>query len=215
MPQRTLAQMRTVVWAALDGNTGFYPGVEVIRALNEQVRVANLFTGFIQSYVNVTTEANRYVYALPSPMLIPLAVSLAGKQLRRCALRVLTSQNRTWWRDSTSNTGPVATWIPLGIRRIGIHPTDAVGGRTLKVDGIIEPTALVNDSDVVQADDVVLDGIEQMAVHVLQLKEGGKTFADSTAGYQQFLREMKGIELWKLVKHPKFWIERQQVKEGG
>ena len=165
--------------------------------------------------VNITTVANRHVYAVPGPMLVPMAVSLNGKQLKRTAFRVLAARNRTWWRETTANTGPVMSWVPLGIRRLAIHPADAVGGRTLKVDGIIEPTQLVNGTDVVEAEDTILDGIQQMAAHVCQLKEGGKVFADSTAGYQAFLKEMKGLEVWKLLKHPRFWLEREQVKEGG
>jgi hypothetical protein len=215
MAARTLAQMRTTVYAALDGNTGFYPAAEVTRALNEQVRVANLFTGFIQSSATLTTQANRYVYAVPDPILVPLAVSLAGRPLKRTALAVLAARRRHWARETTANAGPVSVWVPLGIRRFAIHPADAVGSRTITVDGIIEPTLLASDSDQVQASDEILDGIEEMAAHVLQLKEGGKIFADSTAGYQAFLREMKLHERWQNLRHPRFFLEKQQVKEGG
>jgi hypothetical protein len=215
MATRTLAQLRTTVYAALDNNTGFYPAAEVTRALNEQVRVANLFAGFIQSSATVTTEANRYVYPVPSPILVPLAVSLDGRPLKRTALAVLAARRRHWARETTANLGAVASWVLLGIRRFIIHPADAVGSRTITVEGISEPALLVNDSDVVQADDEILDGIQDMAAHILQLKEGGKIFADSTAGYQAFLREMKLHERWQNLRHPRFFLEKQQVKEGG
>lgn len=215
MATRTLAQLRTTVYAALDNNTGFYPAAEVTRALNEQIRVGNLFTGFIQGSAALTTDAGRYVYATPEPILVPLAVALDGRPLKRTSLAVLAARRRHWARETTANLGAVASWGPLGIRRFIIHPADALGGRTITVDGIIEPTALVNDTDVVQADDEILDGIQDMTAHILQLKEGGKIFADSTSGYQAFLREMKLKERWQDLRHPRFFLEKAQVKEAG
>jgi len=215
MPQRTLSQMRSMVWAALDNNTGFYPQAEVTGALNEQVRVANLFVGFIQDSATITTQAGRYFYAIPAPMVIPLAVSIDGKRLNRCAFPTLARRNRNWLKETTANSGPVMTWVPLGIRRLAIYPADAIGGHTLTVEGVVDPTPLVNGTDVVDAADEALDGIQQMAVHVLQLKEGGKIFADSTSQYQNFLRQMKLMEMYDDVKHPRFFLEKQQVKEGG
>lgn len=206
--------MRSMVWAALDGNTAFYPQAEVDRAINEQVRVANLFVGFIQDSVTITTEAGKFFYAIQAPMVIPLAVSLNGKRLNRSSLPVLVATKRNWLNDTTANTGPVMSWIPLGIRRLAIYPADAAGGRTLTVDGVVDPTPLVNGTDVIEAQDEVLDGIQQMTAHVLQLKEGGKVFADSTTAYQNFLRQMKLAEMWNEIVHPRWFLEKQQVKEG-
>lgn len=207
--------MRSMVWAGLDDNTAFYPLAEVDRVINEQVKVSNLFVGFIQDPVTITTEAGKFIYGIPEPMVVPLAVSLNGKRLNRTSLPVIAAKTRNWLNETTANTGPVMSWIPLGIRRLAIHPADAAGGRTITVDGIINPTPLVNGTDVIQAADEVLDGIQQMAIHVLQLKEGGKVFADSTSSYQGFLKQMKLAQIWQDLKAPKFWLEKQQVKEGG
>jgi len=215
MPTRTLAEMRDSVWAALDGNSTFYPATEVDAAINEQIRVANLVLGFYQDSVEINTVANQYIYELPAPMLVPLAVSLAQRQLSRSSLAALAKRRRSWMQETTANYGPVSTWMPIGVRYLAIHPADAAGGRTLLVEGICDPPKATLDNDVLQIPGELTDAIRAMAAHVLQLKEGGKIFADSAAAYQEFLHQSKLLSIWRDWKRPRFYLEQQQPSEGG
>ena len=211
MASVTLAELRVSVYGLLENNTRFYPQAEVDRAINEQVTVANLFTGLYQSSVIISTQANRFFYAVPAPMVAPLAVSIGGKRLNLCTLAALASRERSWIRHTTATRGPIMSWIPLGIRRLGIYPADAVGGKTLLVEGIIDPPGLVNGTDTLRTTDEIMDGIVVMSAHVLQLKDGGKVFADTATAYQGFLRQMKLSEAWRNLRHPRWFIEKEQA----
>jgi hypothetical protein len=207
--------MRQQVWSSLDGNTAFYPQQEVDRAINEQVRLHNLLLGFYQDDVQITTVAGTTFYAIPEPMVVPLAVSFGGRQLRRSSLAAMGRARRNWTRETTATSGPVTSWIPIGVRMLAIHPLDAVGGRTITVYGICDPPLLVNDGDIVQAPDEVLDSIQEMAAHVLQLKEGGAVFAGSVGSYQDFQKETDTLTVWRELSRPRFDLERQAPREGG
>lgn len=212
MPLETLSGLQTQIYGQLDGNSDLYPAAELTRAINEQIRVLNLYTGFLQSSDTITTQANRHFYDVPDGILVPLAVDLDDRELRRSSLAALARRRRLWLRETTANLGMVSTWVPIGIRKIAIHPADAVGSRTLRVTGIAEPTALSAAGDIVQVPDEMLDAVEALTTHVLQLKEGGKTFADASSAYNAFLGQVKEWERWKRLKHPRYWVEKVQEK---
>jgi hypothetical protein len=59
-----------------------------------------------------------------------------------------------------------------------------------------------------------IEGLVEMAAHTLQLKEGGKIFADASELYQKFLQKSKEWQRWKTLKHPRYWVERESPKKG-
>lgn len=214
MPAETYLQMRTAVYAQLDDNTDFYPELEVGRAVNEVIRVANLFVGFWQTTATIATQANRVFYNVPGSIVAPLAVDVDGRQLSRCSFAAMGARRKGWMRETTAQWGRVNSWIPLGIRKLAIHPVDSTGGRALRITGVAEPVPLTADGDLINAPDEVLQAIEHLAVHVLPLKEGGKVFADGASYYNEFLSIMKVWQQWATVKHPRFHIEVKETKEG-
>lgn len=191
MPSVTLASLKSRVWAQLDDNTTFYPAAEVTRAINDSFQQVNLFTGIVQGPATITTEANRFFYTLPDSVLIPQAVDLDNRQLSRTSLRNLASRRGRWLRETSATSGPTAVWAPVGTQTIAIHPADSVGARTLRVVGILEPTLLVGDADVIDIPDELVDAIEHLAVLALIYKEGGAVFYQSTTKFQAFQDQMK------------------------
>ena len=205
MSSVTLESLKNRVWAQLDDNTRFYPAAEVTRAINDSFQQLNLFTGIVQGPQNITTEANRFFYPLPASIIVPFAADLDGRQLKRSSLRHLSSRRQNWLKEAT--TGPPSVWVPVGNRTLAIYPKDSVGGRTLRIVGVLEPTLLVNNSDEIDLPDEMTDAIEDLAVLGLQLKEGGKPFADASTKYQDFLRDVTIWQRWRGIKHPRFFIE--------
>jgi len=108
----------------------------------------------------------------------------------------------------------VAQWWPIGTQKFGIHPADVIGGLPLAIVGVVEPTLLVNPTDVIDLPDEYTQIIDDYAAHVLQLKEGGKIFADASLLYQKFLSVMKDYGRWRYLVQPRYWIEAQAVKKG-
>lgn len=216
MPQYTLGDLDQRVLDRLEGNSLFYVQTERTGAINEALRVLNMFTGFTQGVVTVPggTQIGRYIYDQPAGLLFPLAVAFNNRQLRRSTFRALTQRYRLWYQDTTTSFGPVAEWWPIGIQKFGIHPADVVGGLSLAIVGVIEPTLLVNQTDVIVLPDEFTETVVELAAHVLQLKEGGKIFSDASLLYQKFLSEMKDYGRWRYMIQPRYWVEVQAVKKG-
>lgn len=216
MPNYTLADLDGRVLDRLEGNSLFYVQTERTNAINEALRVLNVFTGFNQGTVNVPggTQIGRYIYDQPFGTLFPMAIAFNGRQLRRSTFRALTRDHRLWTQQNTINYGPVAEWWPIGIQKFGIHPADMMGTLTLAITAVIEPPLLVNQTDQTIVPDEFTEALIELAAHVLQLKEGGKIFADASVLYQKFLSEMKDYGRWRYMAQPRFWVESQAVKKG-
>lgn len=214
MPSVSLGTLKSRVWAQLDNNTRFFPDAEVTRAINDSLKQLNLFTGIVQGPVTLTTQAGRYFYRLPGSVICPIVVDLDGRQLRRTSFRNMAARRRNWLRETSANHGPTSVWMPVGTGTIAIHPADSVGGRTLRVVGILEPTELVYDSDVIDLPDEMVDAIEHLAVLGEQLKEGGAVFYQASRKYQDFQKEVTAWIRWRDVQQPRYKVEAQAVKTG-
>lgn len=216
MPNYTLADLDSRVLDRLEGNSLFYVQTERTNAINEALRVLNVFTGFNQATVSVPggTQIGRYLYDQPSGTLFPMAIAFNGRQLRRTTFRALTRDYRLWSLQNTVNYGPVAHWWPIGIQKFGIHPADMMGSLTLAITAVVEPPLLVNQTDQTIVPDEFTESLIELAAHVLQLKEGGKIFADASVLYQKFLSEMKDYGRWRYLVQPRYWIEAAAVKKG-
>jgi hypothetical protein len=215
MPSYTLADLEQRVYSRLENNSVFYPQAEVDAAVNECLRVLNLHTGFLQNSVVITSEAGRVFYDIPYPMLFPIAVTLAGRQLKRSSLPSMALKFRDWTRHASSTFGPVADWMPLGIRKLAIHPADSTGGRELKIYGVIEPTVLVGATDAIILQDEYVDILEEYAAHIIQLKEGGKIFSDASLLFLRFQEKMREYARWRNYVQPRYFVEVESVKIAG
>jgi hypothetical protein len=214
MPTQTVASLDQRVLDRLEGNSVFYVQSERYNALNEALRALNLFVGFTQATVNVPggTQIGRHIYDQPAGIIFPLAVAFNNRPLIKSTLPNLVTRSRLWVNNLSSTTGPVKTWVALGTQKFIIDPADAVGGGTLAVTGVVEPTTLVNPTDIVQCPDHFTDTLVDYAAHVMQLKEGGKIFADSAALYHDFQSQMKEFGRWRNMQQPRYWIEVSDPK---
>jgi len=211
MPDTSLADLLDSVYARLENNTAFYERATCVCAINEGIRVLNNFTGFTVGYVSVPsyTVANQAVYAMPATVLFPLSIWFEGKLLNKCELTTLSGLLPRWLKETTATEdAPVADWIPLGLTQFAIHPADAIGGRDLRVYGVLEPVKLVLDTDVIDIEDEFHEIIVEYASSTLPLMEAGKTFADAAESYLSFQKKMKSRMRWQKMKMPYFEIER-------
>lgn len=219
MPSFTLADLSNRVLDRLDQNVALYTQPEVNSAINEAIRVLNLACGFLQVTVLIagSSVANRFWYDVPfgpGNIVIPLRVQYEQTYLRKYNLNEIGRAYPQWLTETTATTGqPVQHFIPFGIRKFAIHPADAVGGGDLSVTGVQEPIPLVNPTDVVQWPNEVTPAFDALAAHTLMLKEGGAIFSAATADYQQYIRIMKKLTIWKGMVWPSWFVpEGQQVR---
>lgn len=213
----TLADLDARVLDRLDNNSIFYPTSERYSAINEAIKVLNIYTGFLQTTVSISggTQSGKLFYNVPSSVLFAEAVIFNNRPLRRSSIGSLGRRYRDWTSHTTVNFGAVADWAPVGLRKIAIHPADNTGGVSLQISGVQEPVKLALVGDSVQIPDEFIEIMEEYASFTLQLKEGGKIFSDASLLYQRFLHRMKELGRWTGLRQPRYFVETTSVKEGG
>lgn len=194
------------MYSRLDGNTVFYPQVQVDAMINEAAKVVNLFTGFAQDRVfGGISVQNWMIYRVPSPVIVPMKIYLNEKEVRASTIDDTSQDDRYWLRGRTSRRE--ICWVPVGTTLYCLTPPDGVGGRTIEVMGIVTPYVLVNPTDYLAMDDDSANLIEDYCVMNLTLKEGGKTFADASKGYTDWLKQIRELQVWGRNNNPNYWVE--------
>lgn len=208
MPTLTLQDLSNRVYARLDGNTALYPQAQVTDSLNEQIRVTNLHTGFLQASANVpgNSVANQAFYNVPAGILATLRVQFNGVYLGMLELNELGQSHPYWASDTTASTGmPVTSWTPFGLSEFIIWPSDSVGNNTITVVGIQEPVLLVNSGDVITMPNEQAEMIDRLAFNCLTLKETGAILQQSYEEYKAAQRQIRKIQLWQGLAMPSLW----------
>lgn len=216
MPTVTLSTLQGYVLDRLDGNTSAFTNAQITGALNEFIRIANAHIGFIQGTATTTTSTGlSNVYSTPAGILYPLQVSVAGVQLWKMSMTSLANQFPAWATDTTAQFGPIQRWAPIGINSFVLHPNDSIGGRTITVQGVLEPTLLVSGTDTLQLEDAFIQMAVEYAAHRVQLKLGGSAFANASLMIRKFWSVMKDRNNLQIAKMPKYWILEGPMKGGG
>ncbi len=212
MPTWTLDQLDQLVLDRVEGNNILYSVPERYSVINQAIRIINLFSAFNETSIELPgfTVANQLLYSIPSPIIFPTRIAFEGRDLDKTGLKLAAQTYRSWAVDTTDTYGPVARWIPIGIKTFALHPIDAQGGNDLTITGVAEPNQLVNPDDVMQLDDEFVSLIADYGGHRLCLKEAGKTFADASVLIQAFWREMKTLKRWDTFKAPRYFVQVQQ-----
>lgn len=211
MPTVNLGNLRTRVYSRLEDNSLFHSYPEVDGAINDAVRVLNLFTGFIQKTDTVTTVANTGVYDVPSTILIATRVAFNGRYLTPAPMSDFGLSYPRWISETTAQAGTNVThWVPLGMRKFAIYPIDPVGSNTLTVTGVAEPTVLSADADEIQYPSEFGDILEEYAAHLVMIKAGGVVAKTAMLHYQSFLKRMGDLKRYKSKINPVFYIEQEK-----
>jgi len=208
MPTVTLSTLQGYVLDRLEGNSTAFTNTQITGALNEFIRIANAHIGFNQATLTVSggSVANQVVYSVPATTLYPLQISVNGVQLWKMSIQSLGNQFPTWATDTTAQFGPIQRWAPIGISQFVMHPIDSVGGRTVSVLAVVEPTLLVNSTDKLQLEDAFIQMAVEYAAHRVQLKLGGAPFAGASLMIRKFWSTMKDRNTLQINKMPKYWI---------
>ena len=189
MPSIELADLQQRVYGRLGSNTLLYPLPEVTRSINYAIACLNAHTGMLQGTLSGgTTTANCLIYPVPAGILVPFAVRFGGVSLRRCSVERgklalanvdVSHVGWVWLGGAVDSLGRVE--LRLASRRLCRR-------HTLKVTGILEPTPLVNPTDVVSIAEEFVEAVTDLASHSLQLKEGGSIFSESAVLYHSSWR---------------------------
>lgn len=215
MPVVSLQTLLDSTYAKLDGNDQFYSPSETTWAINEGIRLSNIFCGWLTSTISVpsngVTIANRVIYRVPPGIAIPQKVTFEGKELDKVGMFQLFRNWPTWMKDTTATTGyPVNRWCPYSLNRFAINPADAVGGGLLEVTGIASPAYLSAVSDTVTLPKIAVSPITEYAAHVVQCKLGSVPLTQSMAMYRTYEKMIKQYGIWRRYKQPNFWLDNRE-----
>lgn len=214
MPTVSLSKLKESVYSQIDDNTLFFTDTEVTWAINEAIRLGNLFCGWITGTLDApnggTTIADRVVYRVPYEMAVPQKVVFEGKELDKVGLFQLFRGWPDWMKDTTATTGdPVARWCPYALDRIILHPADAVGGGLLQITGIVTPDELVSDTDTISIPKTAITMIADYAAHIVQCKLGNVPLTQSMPMYRSYEALIKQYRIWSNYKQPNFWLDER------
>ncbi len=217
MPSATVGSLDTAVLNRVDNNALLYPQAERYLYYNEAQRILNLLSGFLQTTVAIpgATQARRVWYDTPSPILIPLRVSCNGTYLHKSSLTRIGQTKPNWTTETSRNTGyPPASWIPVGLTKFGIHPTDSNGGAELLVTGIQDPVLFDTSTpnQVVPFPNEYFEAMEDLSAFSIQLKEGYPLFQAASILYGKFMAKMGQQSRWRNLMFPVFPVERQSTR---
>jgi len=138
-----------------------------------------------------------------------------GRYLKRTSLNQLGRDQRCWVQENTNTQQqPITYWLPFGVRRFGIWPADACGGKQVTVTGPVDIQPYTNSSQMIPLANDLLGAFDSLAINVLVLKEAPAIFKQSTVQYQQYLRLMKKMTVLRDWKAPVFYVaELQQPQD--
>lgn len=212
MARVTLATLLDGTMSKLDRNSLFYPQSEVSNAINEAIRLLNLFCGWINTTEGVpsdsVTVAGRIIYRVPDEIAIPEKVSFNGIELDKIGMDKLCHFFPDWMKETTASTGrDVTRWCPYAANRFILNPGDAVGGGLLEVTGIAVPNELVEDTDYVDIPRDGISAIAEYAAHIVQCKLGQVPLVQSMPMYRTYEQLVKQQKIWTSYKQPNFWLD--------
>jgi hypothetical protein len=186
----TLADLKAQLAERYDASP-YWTATEALHALNESLRVWNMFTGMWKKTQTVSTTAGTVWYTFSSSFVYNMKVSFGSLPMELGSLGSMDNGRPAWEGESTTSGGSVPTrptiWIPAGLRRLAIWPADAAGGNMLVVDGVCVTPVLVNDTDYVDLAQSEHDALVGEALFILAFKEGGQRFEASKKFHQDFM----------------------------
>ncbi len=217
MSSFTADYLDTRLLSLVDENSLFYPQPQRYYGLNEAIRILNLTSPFIMGTIDVPgfSVANQMFYPVPAGFIYPTRVEFNGKQLSKVSLRSLTMRYRNFATDKSNQGQPVQEWFPCGLTFFGIHPMDSLGGQTISVTGVLEPTPLVAPTDTVQMEDEWVTTVINLAFCAIILKESAAEFASLSMVYQGVIRDLKNRIDWASVRFGRYFLLTQGSGGGA
>jgi hypothetical protein len=203
MPSVTLSQLQSRVYSRIDNNTALYTAAELTSAINESIRTTNLVTGYTQTSTSISSVANQVWYSIPTGILVPIRLQFAGTFIERVSVNNIGNNSPNWQMHTTTNVGyPVSQWVTSGLTNFAIHPADSIGGNSIVITGIVEPTLLVSSGDTISIPDEYSEVLEDLSVVALVLKEGGKSFGDILMLRDKAMEKLKKFVRWQTERQP-------------
>lgn len=171
--QTTLNELRYLLQTRYTGDA-FWTVADANDAINESLRIFNVFTGYWRGQASVTTAVGTPYITVPAALTAQTRVFQTGRVLTRKSILGWYRSRRDWRSQTTASGGDVPTtmreWAPVGLFRIAVWPADFAGGSTLTIDGVRVTPILLTDASFVDLGEEVLNALMDEALYILAFK---------------------------------------------
>ena len=186
----TLATLRTRLKDRLE-ISAFYVDAELTLALNEALRLWNLYTGTWRRRVtHLLQPTSDNYFALPQTLVFPMRMEVNGTPMAKSALHDLDHGQPGWEGQIIGQANIPSSpqvWAPVSPTLIAYWPRVITTAFTVTVDGVSATPILVSDSDTVDLNESRHGVLLDYAKHYLTLKRGGTDMEQSAPALQALL----------------------------
>ena len=172
-------------------NSAFYTTAELTLAINEALRVWNLYTGTWRKRITIalTPDSDSYV-TLPQTMTFPMRIAQGSVPMEKTSLHDLDYAKPGWEGQLIGDTGmpsaPVA-WAPVSLSLFAYWPRVIATGTTLTVDGVAVTPVLSASGDFIDLNESRHNVLLDYAKHYLSIKRGGMELQATSPALVAFL----------------------------
>jgi hypothetical protein len=197
--------------------SAFVSTAELDLAINESIRLWNLYTGTWRRRVThaLLVQGDPYI-PLPQTMVFPMRIEVDGTPLNKGSLWDLDYGHPGWEAETTATGGDVPTtpnvWAPASLTLIAVWPRVAATGQTLTIDGVSAAPVLTAGGDFIDLNPSRVDTLLAYAQHYLSIKRGDaelnltmgahKAFLEAAADENDLFRESSMFK-WAMAQQDK------------
>jgi len=171
--------------------SAFVVTAELTNAINEALRMWNLFTGTWRRQVTIALEpADPYV-TLPQTMVFPMRVQVGNTPMGKSSLLDLDNGQPGWEGETAGDTGIPTTpqvWAPVSLGLIAVWPKVSATGTSISVDGVSATPTLSAGGDFIDLNESLHGVILGYAHHYLAFKRGAKELQATAHALQEMIK---------------------------
>lgn len=186
----TLATLQTRLNERVE-NSAFYATAELTLAINEALRLWNLYTGTWRRRVTIAlTPASDSYFVLPQTLTFPMRIAQGTTPMEKSSLHDLDHGKPGWEGQLIGDAGiPTApsVWAPASLTLIAYWPRVIATGVTLTVDGVSDTPVLASAGDFIDLNESRHNVLLDYAKHYLSIKRGGMELQATSAALVAFL----------------------------
>jgi hypothetical protein len=189
--QFTWSLLISQFYERVGNNAVFWTKDEVIRILNESMRVFNCLAGFWRDRIDTgaQTVAGQIWYATPVQLTYILRVEVNRIALASTTLYDLDYGRPEWENDICLIGTFPQMFAPMGQNLYALWPAPFESTNSLIVEGVVPAPQYTADTDNVNIGTEEVRSVLDYAEHVAQFKEGGQEFEAAQQLLQKFLKQ--------------------------
>ena len=172
--------------------SNFYTTPELTLAINEAIRLWNLYTGTWRRRIThaLTVESDPY-FALPQTMTFAMRMEADGVPLTKSSLLDLDYGRPGWQGETVADGGSVPltvnTWAPVSLTLMVYWPKVVATGTTLTIDGVSAAPVLSAGGEFIDLNPARVNVLLDYAKHYLNIKRGSTELGKTMGAHKAFL----------------------------